>query len=89
MCDQKFRKFLVQKRKSLGFSQSSLAVKVGVGKSTIGHIESGLFSRFPSKKVRKLAEALQVNPEEFTKMWIDAVLSSYREELERKIVCGE
>jgi len=78
-----------EKRESIGLSQRQLAIQVGVAASTISYVECGALSKFPTAKVRNLAKALQIEPEDFTKMWIDAALSSYRQKLEQKIASGE
>jgi transcriptional regulator with XRE-family HTH domain len=57
------RRRLAARRRTLGFTQESLAMKIGVDPSTVGRWESGEFPPQPCHR-RKLAAVLDLSPDE-------------------------
>jgi len=56
-----FRKQLARLRNSKGFSQPRLSEMIGAGPQYIGHLETGRIKTPPLKKIRKIANALDVS----------------------------
>jgi len=64
MSDFDLGKKLQKRREELGLTLEDVGKKVGVGRSTVQRWESGLIKNMRSDKIRKLAEALQMDPVE-------------------------
>jgi len=56
-----FRKQLARLREARGLSQVELSEKIGAGQQYIGHVETGRIKTPPLKKMKKLANALNVS----------------------------
>jgi transcriptional regulator with XRE-family HTH domain len=56
-----FRKQLASLRDSKGLSQVELSEKIGAGQQYIGHLETGRIKTPPLKKLKRLANALNVS----------------------------
>lgn len=84
-----FNKYIKNKRLKLGLTQTKVAHLAGVAISTICHIESGDYTRFPLNKVQLLAKILGEDKNEFSERWMEAVLENQKEKLRKKIYTSE
>lgn len=56
-----FRKQLARLREAKGLSQVELSEMIGAGQQYVGHVETGRIETPPLKKMKKLANALNVS----------------------------